>query len=75
MAVNATPGEGILQVKVQTGVDENGKPVIRTRSFTGVKPTATDADVYAVAQKILGLQKHPVVSVTRINPVELTETV
>jgi hypothetical protein len=75
MAVNSNPGEGILQIKFQTGLDDDGKPVIRTKSFTGVKPTATDEDVYTVAQRLIGLQKHTVVSVNRINPVELTESI
>lgn len=54
-----------LMIKVQTGVDATGKPVLRNRTFSGVKAAATDQDVYDVAAALSGLQEHAVDAVLR----------
>lgn len=75
MAVTATPVESTLQMQLQVGTDESGDPIIRTRSFSRVKPDAADADVFAVAKGLESLQEHLLVKVRRVNEIELTETV
>ena len=57
-----------------TSVDQNGNVVIKLTSggdatvsvsLGSVKPTAIDADVYAVAYAIAGLLDYPISSITR----------
>lgn len=60
-----------LQVVVQIGTDQSGQPVLRTRSFSGVKVDAADADLFAVAQTIAALQSCSVSSIRRIDDGEL----
>lgn len=53
MAVEKLPISGRLSVLVQTGVDEHGDPISKSRSFSNVKPTAAAENIYAVAQGLL----------------------
>lgn len=60
-----------LQLVVQTGTDEQGQPVLRTRSYSGLTVAALDSDVYDVALAIGALQQHTVHSVRRVDEGEL----
>lgn len=73
MAVTVTPVDSNLRIIVQTGVDENNKPVFRTRTYTKVKTDAQDQDLLDVARQLAGLQIHPVNSIRREVESELTE--
>lgn len=73
MAIVKEARDSRLQVVVQTGSDEAGQPVLRARSFSGVKVDALDADLYAVAQAIAGLQLYPVNSILRVDDGELID--
>ncbi len=73
MAVEKLPISGRLSVLVQTGVDEHGDPISKSRSFSNVKPTAPAADVYAVAQGLLSLQVYPEMAVTFTEQSQLME--
>ncbi|HHX94379.1 MAG TPA: DUF1659 domain-containing protein [Clostridia bacterium] len=74
MALEVTPLSSRLSLRVQTGTDDEGNPVMRTRSYSGIKPSAADQDVYDVAQVIAGLQQHPVEEITRVNEDALADT-
>mgnify|MGYP000940881495 CR=1 FL=1 len=67
MALVVTPISSRLTLSVNTGTDEEGNPVLRTRSFSGVKPAAADQDVYDVALVLGGLQEHFVEEISRVN--------
>lgn len=65
MAVVKMPQSGKMILKVQTGVNASGNPVLRLRTFTNIKSSAADAEVFAVAQGLAGLQKHTLVDTVR----------
>ena len=71
MAVNKTPQNSRLVIKVQTGVNGSGDPVYRQRSYNNAKSTASDADIYAVGQAIADLQQYPVGGIGRIDEANL----
>ncbi len=73
MAVVKQPIESRLLIAVQTGTNEFGQPVLRTRSFSRVKPEALDQDLYDVALTIGGLQQHAVAHVNRVDDGELID--
>lgn len=73
MAVQRTPEVTRLQLQLQTGIGEDNKPIIRSRSFSNVKTDAVDEDVYAVAQSLAGLQQHLLLAVRRIDTNALDE--
>jgi len=54
-----------LRLMVQVGMNNEGSPIIRTRSFNRVKPQATDEAIYNVGIKLGELQQYPVTAVRR----------
>ncbi|HHV07316.1 MAG TPA: DUF1659 domain-containing protein [Firmicutes bacterium] len=75
MAVERTPEVSRLQLQLQTGIDEDNKPIVKNRSFSNVKADAADEDVHAVAQSLAGLQQHPLLTVRRIDTSALDEVI
>lgn len=65
MAIVKTPQSSKLVIKVQTGVNASGKPVYRLRSYTNVKTSAVDADVFAVGQAMGALQRFSAFELSR----------
>jgi len=61
-----------LRIKYDCGLGENGRTIVKTRSFSNVKPDAVAVNVYNVAEILNSLQKHDVLSVVRIDNTELT---
>lgn len=55
MAVTATLKTRALAIEVQSDTDKAGDPIYSKKSFSGVKTTATDADIYSVATSIKGI--------------------
>ncbi|MFY9312191.1 MAG: DUF1659 domain-containing protein, partial [Tepidanaerobacteraceae bacterium] len=49
MAVVATPLNSSLRIIVETGFDEEGKPIYRTRTYNNVKTAVSDEDLMSVA--------------------------
>ena len=47
-----------LKLKLNKGLDLNGKDMIATKSFSNLKESASADDVLAVAEALAGLQKH-----------------
>lgn len=71
MAVVSTPVESILVARYQAGLSESGSPVIRQKSLAGIKPAASDQDIYDVASSLFNLIDYPLVEVRRDNRLEL----
>ncbi len=73
MAVTAIPLTARLQLRLNTGLDENFNPVYRTRSYSNVKTSADNEDLFALAGEIAGLQEHTLDAVRRVDEYELEE--
>lgn len=54
-----------LQLRFQTGVTEDGKPIYKLKSFANVKADAEDEDVFQVAEALGNLQEHVLQNVIR----------
>ena len=61
-----------LRIKYDCGLGDNGRTIVKTRSFSNVKDDAKAVDVYNVAEILNSLQKHDVLSVVKIDNTELT---
>ena len=61
-----------LRIKYDCGLGENGRTIVKTRSFSNIKHDAKAVDVYNVAEILNGIQKHDVLSVVKIDNTELT---
>lgn len=74
MAVDVIPVSSRLALKLRTGTDTEGNPVFRTRSYSSVKPSAADQDVYDTAQALAGLQQFPVEEISRVNENSMSQS-
>ncbi|WP_069650378.1 DUF1659 domain-containing protein [Caloranaerobacter ferrireducens] len=75
MAVNTVSQDSKIKLNLDGGVDQNGKQIVKSKTYSKVKATASNEDVYSVAIALTGLQKLPVVSIRRIDEVELVESI
>jgi alcohol dehydrogenase class IV len=73
MAVNVHLGASKMKLTFSRGVDGEGNEIQKTKTYSNVKPDATDEDVYAVADLFIGLQVDPVVAIGRIDEKEITQ--
>ncbi len=71
MPVNTVPVTARLQLRLNTGLDEEFNPVFRTRTYSNVKSSADNEDLYALAQELGGLQVHAIDAVRRVDEYEL----
>ncbi|QZT35229.1 DUF1659 domain-containing protein [Caldalkalibacillus thermarum TA2.A1] len=61
----SNPYDTRLILVFYVGDDEDGNPIERSKTFSRVKPTATDEDLYQVAQALASLQTHLLVETER----------
>jgi hypothetical protein len=73
MAIEANTVKTRLQLRLKIGQDAQGNPVFKTRSYSNVKTTAGDEDVYEVGLALVSLQKHELEDLYRINELILEE--
>lgn len=73
MALLVTPIASDLLLVLDAGLDDNGQQMTRRRQYGNLKTSATDQDVFDVAEGIISLQEADCLAVQRINTVELTE--
>lgn len=65
--INSTNIKSTLAIKYLGGQDADGKDVFKTQRFANVKPSAVDADLFAVATALGTLLENPGVEVLREN--------
>lgn len=73
MAITKQTGAAKLVLRLQTGVDGTGVPELSTRTYSKVKPTVTDQELYDVAQAIADLCVYPLYRVNRVDDAALIE--
>jgi hypothetical protein len=73
MAVSAIPLTARLQLRLNTGLDDNFNPIYRTRTFSNVKTAADNEDLFELAEEIGSLQLHTLDAVRRVDEYELEE--
>lgn len=73
MSVTVIPLNARLQLRLNTGLDENMNPVFRTRSYSNVKPATSNDDLHELGQELGSLQVHTIDAVRRVDEVELQQ--
>jgi len=71
MALQVQPVDSRVILRLEAGVNGEGNPIYTNRSYSRIKTDASDQDVYDIAVILAGLQSLPVVSITRVNQMEL----
>jgi hypothetical protein len=54
-----------LKMKFDCGLNDEGKTIVKSRTYSNVKADAVALDVYNVAQTLQSLQKHTLMSVVK----------
>lgn len=73
MAVNTVPQHSKLKIQYDAGLDKKGNQIVKSKTYSRIKASATNEDVYSVAASLTGLQELPLISVTRIDETEIVE--
>lgn len=71
MAVVLDPNYSRCLVRLQKGVDEDGDPILVSRTYGRILPTASHDDVYEVATALMSLQNLTIYSIHRLEDGEL----
>lgn len=71
MPVILNPFDSSIQLKFNVGVDDEGNPILKTKTLSGIKNSASDQDLMDVAQALAGLQQYTLAAVVRVNEGEL----
>ena len=58
MPVSETKNASSLKLKFDCGMNDDGKTVIKSRTYSNVKADATSQDVFDVARALVDLQIH-----------------
>ena len=72
--VITVPRDSSLQLRLVVGTNpETGAPIVNSKTFTKIKSTALDQDVYDTASALVDLQKYPVDEIRLEQESQLTE--
>ncbi|MGM7700872.1 DUF1659 domain-containing protein [Pseudalkalibacillus sp. Hm43] len=61
-----------LTITFDAGVDHEGKPVYKRKSFTNIKTSATHDQLFDMVQALAPLQQYPVSQIERSNSFDLS---
>lgn len=67
MAVSETKNPSSLKIKFDCGLNDNGKTIVKSRTFSNVADNATSQDILDVANTLIGLQNHDVLEILKVD--------
>lgn len=73
MAVVANQSGSKFKLVLIAGVDENNNDIIKSKTFSNVKTTATNDSIYAVASALAGLQSYTLSSIVKTEEYDLLQ--
>ncbi len=73
MAVISTNNPSGLKLRFDCGKDDNGKVIVKTKTYSKVNPNVTNEDLYLVAKSISSLQEHSLIEVQKIDNTTISE--
>ena len=73
MAVVSTPNASSIKVKFDHGTDLNGDRIIKTKTYSSIKSSATNDNIMAIVNSLAGLQQHTLSGTNRVDNSSLSE--
>ena len=73
MTVVSTPNASSIKVKFDHGTDLNGDRIIKTKTYSSIKSSATNDNIMAVVNSLAGLQQHTLSGTNRVDNSSLSE--
>ncbi|CEO27908.1 DUF1659 domain-containing protein [Paraclostridium sordellii] len=65
MTVSETKNPSALKIKFDCGLNDQGKTIVKTRSFSNISDKATPQNVIDVAKALIGLQIHDALEILK----------
>ena len=56
-----------LKVKFDCGLNDNGKTIVKSRTYSNLKHNASSNDVYDVSNALASLQQHSLLEITKLD--------
>ena len=69
--VSETKNYSTLKIKFDCGLNDDGKTIVKSRSYSNVKANAKALDVFNVAETLISLQQHDKLSIIKQDNTEL----
>lgn len=69
--VSETKNYSTLKIKFDCGLNDDGKTIVKSRSYSSVKANAKALDVFNVAETLISLQQHDKLSIVKQDNTEL----
>ena len=73
MAIISIANASSIKVKFDQGEDLNGDRIVKTRTYSSVKPNASSEDIVSVITTLSALQQHTLVGLNRIDNTSLSQ--
>ncbi|MBC8630140.1 DUF1659 domain-containing protein [[Eubacterium] tenue] len=67
MTVSETKNPSTLKIKFDCGLNDDGKTIVKSRTFSNVADNATSQDILDVANALIGLQNHDVLEILKVD--------
>ena len=61
-----------MVLSFDAGMDEDGKAIIKRKSFSNLKAQVSNEQLYTIAQALIALQQYPIIVVERNDTTELS---
>lgn len=58
MAVSETKNPSALKIKLDCGLNDSGRTIVKSKTYSNLKPDAQAQDILDVARAIISLQVH-----------------
>jgi hypothetical protein len=75
MAVVTNQADSKLKLVLNAGLDENNKDIIKNKTFSNIKSTVNNDDLYNLGVAISELQSYSLVNIKRYEEYEILEEV
>lgn len=71
MAVVTNQASSKMKLVLNAGLDENNKEIIKSKTFSNIKPTVTNDNMYSLGVALSGLQSYSLMNIKRYEEYEL----
>ena len=67
LATSVVEAKNPSSLRVDCGLNDNGKTIVKSRTYSNLKHDAAALDVYNVADALASLQQHDVLEIAKID--------
>lgn len=73
MSLVITKNPSGLKMRFDCGKNEDGKTIVKSKTYSNVKAASSNEDVYEVATAIANLQEHTLMDVFKVDNTSISE--